>query len=280
MTRQLSVAYAVPFVLAVALGAQAPASPPAAQPPAPAPSPSTAPKPAPVRRARPAPAAAALPLTLAVTDGVGHRLPDVSVRVTGPVEREGVTDRNGELRLLELRPGAYRLRFEGSRWITLEREITLDRTGPAQLDVRLNAAPPPPAPPAPPAPAPAPAAADSERPMGELRVADVAGIADKNLIRGNEPHKLTTLGCTGYATTRLVQVRDPLEERGGAEADETLYVVAGDGTFTAGGRSETLTPGVLVVVPRHTAHTLTRRGRGPLILLSVLSGPACTSPER
>jgi mannose-6-phosphate isomerase-like protein (cupin superfamily) len=71
-------------------------------------------------------------------------------------------------------------------------------------------------------------------------------------------------------------VRDSLEEKAQADADEVLYVVAGEGTLRLGNKDVSLQAGGLAVVPRGTVRGLTRKGKNPLMLLSVVSGPPCT----
>ena len=93
---------------------------------------------------------------------------------------------------------------------------------------------------------------------------------------GSDPLKEDQLGCTASAKTTLLQVRDPLPERAVADADEVLYVVAGEGTLRLGNRDVPLSATTLAIVPRGTVRALTRRGRNPLILLSTVSGPPCT----
>lgn len=225
-------------------------------------------------------AAAGTTLNVTVTNGTGGTLEGVNVSVTGAVTREAVTDAGGAVRLLGLKAGTYRMRFDGEGWISLEREVVVaPRTPSLDVHVMLTAAPP--APPAPPPPPSAPAKQqEPSRPAGEARVVDVATWADKNLIRGGEPQKVNVFGCTGYATTRLLQVRDPLEKRQADDADETLYVLAGEGTLALGSHQEALAPGVLAVIPRGTANSIVRRSRGPLIAVSVVSGPPCTAGDR
>jgi mannose-6-phosphate isomerase-like protein (cupin superfamily) len=103
----------------------------------------------------------------------------------------------------------------------------------------------------------------------------VPAFAEKNFIGRSEPQKLSVVGCNGYATTRILQVREPMADRVNQDADETLYVVAGEATVRMGGADRTLEPGALAVIPRGTTHTLSRRGRNPVIFVSVLSGPPC-----
>ena len=71
-------------------------------------------------------------------------------------------------------------------------------------------------------------------------------------------------------------LRDPLAEHTHDDADEAIYVVAGEGTQHIAGRDVPLSPGTLAMVPRGTPHTITRLGTKVLVLLSVLSGPPCT----
>ena len=50
-----------------------------------------------------------------------------------------------------------------------------------------------------------------------------------------------------------------------------LYVIAGEGVLRAKGRDQSLEAGSLVVIPRGVTYTLERRGRNPLIALSIVS---------
>ena len=54
-----------------------------------------------------------------------------------------------------------------------------------------------------------------------------------------------------------------------------IYVLGGEGTHKVNGKEIALQAGVFAVVPRGTAHSMTRRGSRPLIFLSVLSGQQC-----
>jgi quercetin dioxygenase-like cupin family protein len=73
----------------------------------------------------------------------------------------------------------------------------------------------------------------------------------------------------------LVQTKDPVAEHTHADADETIYVVAGEGTHKVGGRDAAIEAGTFLVVPRGTPHSLRRSGSRPLIFVSTLSGPPC-----
>jgi len=59
-----------------------------------------------------------------------------------------------------------------------------------------------------------------------------------------------------------------------------LYVVAGEGTIRTRGESKTVaastvTAGALSVIPHGVAHAIERRGKNPLMVLSMLSGAPC-----
>jgi mannose-6-phosphate isomerase-like protein (cupin superfamily) len=57
-----------------------------------------------------------------------------------------------------------------------------------------------------------------------------------------------------------------------------LYVVAGEGTLLIPNHAPAaVAPGSLSIVPRGTPHAIERRGRNPLIVLSMLSGVPCTA---
>jgi mannose-6-phosphate isomerase-like protein (cupin superfamily) len=56
-----------------------------------------------------------------------------------------------------------------------------------------------------------------------------------------------------------------------------FYVVAGEGSIAVAQRGALpVGPGSLVILPRGAPHTIERRGKNPLILLSTLTGAPCT----
>jgi mannose-6-phosphate isomerase-like protein (cupin superfamily) len=226
------------------------------------------------RRAAPArPAASRQTVTIFVTDRQGRPLEGATVTATGPMDREGKTDADGNVLLQNVGAGTYRLRFEHPASVTLEREITVG-TRPVKVSAELSPAPPPPAPPkpepaaAPPPPAPPP-------PSGPPTSLSIPDFVEKNYVV-NSPSKMSPVGCTGTSTATLLQLRDPLAEHSHDDADEMLYVVAGEGVERIGGVETNLTAGTFAVVPRGTPHSITRRGSRPIILLSILTGPPCT----
>jgi mannose-6-phosphate isomerase-like protein (cupin superfamily) len=251
-----------------AQGATPPAAPPTAQkPPA---------KPAPARRAA-APAVTTALVT--VSDGAGEPLPGTQISVTGPVERHGRTAANGSLNLAGLRAGTYRFRFAREGFVTLERDVTIRAAQRETIEVVLSQVeteqPDPAASPSP-ATTTAPAAAASSAPAGEPRAVVVADFVERNFIGPRDPRREDEIGCTAAARTRLLQLREATSEEARDDADETLYVVAGEGTLRLGNRDVRLGSSTVAIIPRGTARAITRKGRNPLILLSVLSGPPCT----
>ena len=137
----------------------------------------------------------------------------------------------------------------------------------------MSAAPEPEEKPAPPPPPPAPV---SNAPAGDPKSVAVVDFVERNFISGRDAIKEDPLGCTASAKTTLVQVRDPLPERTLPDADEVIYVVAGEGTLRLGNTNVPLKATTLSVIPRGTVRGVTRKGRNPLIFVSVLSGPPCT----
>ena len=297
---QAAVMVALVIVAAVA-SAQPPQSPPAKpqqppaaqpgppKPPAPAPpAPATPGQPATAKPAQPAAAKAAprrvTPSQVIVRDRSGSALGDVRVTVSGTASQEIVTDAAGTASLGTLRDGAYRLRLERDGFITLERDITVRAAQPSTFEVALSfspptAAAPPPPPSEPPTPPPpvvvtVPAPKLSSVPSGPPVFLSLPDFLDKNYI-GREPIKESVLACLADSTTRMLQLHDSIGEHAHAEMDEVLYIVAGEGTIRARGESSTVAAGALSIIPHGVPHAIERRGRNPLMVLSMLSGAPC-----
>src|SRR5947208_110749 len=96
------------------------------------------------------------------------------------------------------------------------------------LAVCASAQTPPPAQP-PPRPA-AGLSASPSAPSGPPVTLSIPAFLDKNFIGGREPLKESVIGCTAAATTRLLQLRDPIAAHA-HDLDEILYIVAGDGAI-------------------------------------------------
>jgi len=245
--------------------AQAPQATPAAKPVQP---------PAAGRARQAPPAGPKLTLTVMVTALDGKTLPDVVVKASGPVDREAPTDSSGLVNFANMSPGTYRLRFEHVGFITFEKEVSLATGKPLRASASLSAAPPPPPPPK---PEPAPAQPSTQPiPAGNYQpnVANFESWIDSSFI-GRAPSKRLGAGCTASATSAMVQTNESIAERTRNDADETIYVVAGEGTLRMDGREHALNASSFVTIPRGTAHSIARRGSRPLMFVSTVSGPPC-----
>ncbi len=265
----------VALLLLTLLQAPAPAQPPVPNPAAPAPA-AQAPRP----RPRP-PGNATTTALLFITDGSGKPIENVTVTVTGPVDREVGSPASGPTRVEGLRAGTYRVRFAHQGFITFEKELTW-RAGTAapELAVTLSAAPAPAAPPAPaPAPAtavaPPPAATTKLPPPGAPKTVSLPDFIEKNFITNRDPQKEDLIGCSGVGQALLWQIRDPWNGRQHQSADGMIYVVGGEGRLRLAEREFTVSAGAFAVVPRGTTYNLSRSGRNPLIVLAILAGAPC-----
>jgi mannose-6-phosphate isomerase-like protein (cupin superfamily) len=234
-----------------------------------APSPAQA---APAPRRAPAPATRS-GIALTVTDNRGLPVSGVHVTVEGTSDRRGDTDSSGQVNFVGMQPGTYRLRFEGDKVISLEREITVRSGQPTSIDVTLNPAPPPPAAPPPPPPEPAKAEA-TVGPPGMPQILSIVDLAEKQL-SGNQPRRETLVSCSGNTRTTLVLLNQDQAERLYEGAEIEYYVIAGQGAVRLNGRETPLSAGSYASIPRNTSHGVAKRGNRPLILLSVLSGEPC-----
>ena len=214
-------------------------------------------------------------MVVKVTDSFGAPIGDVRVTASGPVARSGSTDPNGEVRFATVRPGTYRLRFEGEKVITFEREITVGASLPSSFEVSLSPAPPPPPPPPAPKPDPAPAPLGANAPPPDPKTVAIPDFVERNLITSREPSKTSLVACGATSVTNVIQVREPLKDRVHQGADELLYVVGGEGLLLLEAQQQVLTAGTFSVVPRGMSHTLQRRGNRGLILLSTLTDTPC-----
>lgn len=228
------------------------------------------------------PAATTGGVEIRVTDRSGDPAAGAQVTAEGPSRRDGTADANGVVTFRTMLPGTYRVRAQGDGLVTLEKEIAIRAGAPAATDFALAAAPAvaststPPAPVTPP-PAPAPPAASAVGARGEPRVLSITDLAERSL-SGRDPTKTVPVGCTGLSRAQLVVVRESLPGTSRADADEMLYLVAGEATLKLADKDQTITPGAFGIVPRGTSYAITRRGRNPAILLSITAGPPCPAP--
>jgi hypothetical protein len=228
------------------------------------------------------PVASTTTLDVRVTNRSGTPAPDIRVSVVGATLEEGTTDASGSVAFKAVRPGAYRIRAEGEGFVALEKELTVRAGVPAKTDFALSAAPPPPPPPppppAPPLPSvtvtPPPPAPPPMGPRGQLRALSMPDLAEKS-IGGRESVKVVPVGCSGRTNARLIVLRDSLPTGAYADADESLYLIAGEAVLTADSKQQALAPGWFTLLPRETKFEIARKGRNPAIFLSLLTGRLC-----
>jgi mannose-6-phosphate isomerase-like protein (cupin superfamily) len=245
--------------------------PPQAPPPKPADA-----KPAPTTQsaAQTAPSAKFGSIDLTVSSQTGTLLSGATVRAEGLSSRQGSTGVDGDVILTNVAAGTYRCRIEREGYITLEKEVTVKVGARTAAEAVLSPAPPPPPAPAPPTPAAAPAALVPGSPAMMSLTDELADA----LVKSKDAVAEHLLGCSGATAAKLIRVRDTLPSHTHADADELLYMVAGESaTLTIGGKDQVIGAAWLGIIPRGTAHALTRR-RGPyLLMLSIQSGPPCSN---
>ncbi|MGE0450792.1 MAG: carboxypeptidase regulatory-like domain-containing protein [Vicinamibacterales bacterium] len=253
------------LVVAAALAFQQTPTPAPAAPAAPA-----APRPAqPARRLAPA------VLQVKVTDRTGAPIEGAHVSAEGPVSRDGETDAEGAVQFRSLGNGTYRIRAEHEDSVTLEKEVAVRAGAPTNVELALTAAPPPPPPPEP-EPEPEPVASAPVAPPGPPRVLSVANLAEESL-GGRDPHRFVPIGCSGLDNAQLLVLRESLTTPAKDTIDQFLYVVAGAATLTLAGRDQVVSGGWFAVVPRGMPHKLTRTGRNPAIVLTIVGGEPCAA---
>jgi mannose-6-phosphate isomerase-like protein (cupin superfamily) len=188
----------------------------------------------------------------------------------------GTTGPDGRITFENLTAGTYRVRVERESFVTLEKEIAVWAGGrtPAQAVLSAGMSPAPAAP-APIAPPPAPTVVAPTLKPGEPRILSLTDIAEQ-LLRETDPIAERALGCSGATASRLIRVRESVQSHTHADADELVYIVAGDATLKLGEKEQNISPGWFSIVPRGMAHTITRRGRNPVLILSSISGPPCS----
>jgi mannose-6-phosphate isomerase-like protein (cupin superfamily) len=207
-------------------------------------------------------------LAIYVADPAGTQISNVLVTLEGATERSARTEA-GRIAFEGLPPGLYRLRFEHEGFVTLERELNARAGAPIDVKVTLRPAPPPPPPPQPErAPEPPPSQVDAKP-----ATFDVPSVIEKEWI-GRGPGKTTPLACGSEGSATLIQVKEPVAQHQ-HDADEFIYIIAGEGNVNVAGRDQRVKAGVLVFMPRGTSHALTASGRNPLVVMSTKAGLGC-----
>lgn len=214
-------------------------------------------------------------VTFAVTvvDPSGAPLPEVRVTMTGPAERTGRTEA-GRLVFEGVPAGTYRFRFEKDGFVPFEKELAARGSAPVDVKATLTPAPAPP----PPAPAPVAPAAPVPEDLTPAKpvVLDMPAFIEKNYV-GRAAGRTTPLGCSTYGSSTLIQINEPIASHAHADADEFIYVIAGQGMVKLGERDEPLGPGVYLLIPRGLAHSFTAGPKKPLVMISTRAGEKCGS---
>lgn len=216
-------------------------------------------------------------LLLTVFAESGSPLAGAVLSVRGGVDRGGTTSASGQVTILNLPAGTYRVRIVRDGFITLEKELVIRAGTRLTAEAVLSVAPAPPAPPPPPPSAPEPKPATAVLPAGPPGAAKVLSIPDlfQQMSRDAQPIVEREIGCSGNSSSRVILARQPITMHSHADADEMFYIVAGEGVMRVGDREENVGAGWFSLVPRGTIHSLTPRGRNAPFILSVRSGPPC-----
>ncbi len=235
----------------------------------------------PAQAKSPAQSVAAKPgsLALTVVSEAGPPLAGATVSLRGNVDRQALTSADGVATLLNLPAGTYRARISRDGFISLDKEITVRAASKATAEAMLSAAPPPP--PAPPPPAPKETPRPVQTPTGPVGAPKVLSVLDlaEQMLKDPAPIVEREIGCSVASSARLILVREPLTTHTHTDADEMLYLVAGDATLKIAEKETPISAGWFALVPRGSAHSLARRGRNAPIFLSVRSGAPCGSGQ-
>ena len=238
--------------------------------------------------ASPKPAAASPPTTqgstaarpgavvVTVVSEKGEPLTGASVTARGAVDRAGTSGSDGIVTLQNIPAGTVRVRIARDGFITLEKEVTIRTAARTNTEAVLAAAPPPPAPPPTPTPTPTPESRPTT-PAGTPGTQKVVSIPDlaEQMLRDTQPFVSRQLGCSGVLETTLTVARENVASHRHADVDEMLYLVAGEATLAINGKDQSIVAGWYGLVPRGSEHSLTRRGRNPMVFLLVHSGKPC-----
>jgi mannose-6-phosphate isomerase-like protein (cupin superfamily) len=203
-----------------------------------------------------------------VSDPAGAPMSDVRVTMTGPSQRSSRTEA-GRLVFENLPSGAYKFRFEKDGFEPLERAVTGRGAAPIDMKVTLT----PVAPPLRPV-GPLPPSASPPRAEGKLVVLDMPAFIERNYV-GRASGKTTPLGCSAGGSSTLIQINDAIATHTHADADEFIYVIAGQGSANMTDRQEPLGAGVYMLIPRGVAHGFTTGPKKPLVMISTRAGEKC-----
>ena len=225
-------------------------------------------------------AATAKPGSLAMTvvTESGGTLQGAAVSLRGAVDRQALAGADGVATLLNIPPGTYRTRISRDGYVTFEKEVSIRAGVRATTEAALTAAPaaPPPPPPQAPKETPKPTSSQSE-PRGPLGAAKVLSLLDlaEQMLNDKAPLVEREIGCSVATASQLILIRETLTSHTHADADEMVYLVAGDATLKIADKDTSISPGWFGIVPRGSAHSIAKRGRNAPIILSIRSGQPC-----
>jgi hypothetical protein len=203
-----------------------------------------------------------------VTDPSGTPLTGVDVTVTGRAQRSASTE-NGRIAFEDLPVGPYHFKFEKDGYDTVEQDVTGKRGAPVDVKVTMTPTPKPVEPPPPPAPEPKPPS--TVKPV----VLDMPAFIEKYYV-GKASGTTTPMACSEGGSATLIQANEPIAEHTHADADEYVYVIAGEGNARMGGRQEPVSAGVFLMIPRGAPHAFTVGKKHPLVFVSTLAGGHCS----
>jgi mannose-6-phosphate isomerase-like protein (cupin superfamily) len=212
-------------------------------------------------------------ISIEVTNPLGLGLSGIEVEMAGPVSRAGTTDASGFVRFLTLVAGTYRARFSGDEVIMLEKDIMVAARKHVETEATLNPAAPKPEPPPPPPPSPVIGQA------GSPQITSLIDILERQRIPKGQTRLETLVACSGNTRSSLLQLTHDQPERIYEAAEVLLYVLAGEAVVSAGGHAGTVQPGGFVSIPRGTPFTVSRRGKKPVMALTVLAGEPCAQAQ-
>jgi len=216
-------------------------------------------------------------VALTVVTESGATLPGAAVSIRGAVDRQALAGPDGVATLLNIPPGTYRARISRDGYVTFEKEVTIRAGVRAASEAALSAAPaaPPPPPPAPKeTPKPSPSQSEPRGPVGAAKVLSLTDLAEK-MLDEKAPLVEREIGCSVATASQLVLIRETLTSHTHADADEMLYVVAGDAVLKIADKETPFSFGSFAIVPRGQAHSITKRGRNAPIVLAIRSGHPC-----
>jgi mannose-6-phosphate isomerase-like protein (cupin superfamily) len=204
-----------------------------------------------------------------VTGPDGAGLSGVRVTaVSGKTERSSTTE-GGRTVFENVPNGTYHFTFERDGYDTVQQDVTGKRGGIVEVKAAMAATPKPEPP-----PQPSPAAEGAPEPAVKPVVLDMPAFIEKNYV-GKAAGTKTAMACAPGGSATLVQINDPIAEHTHGDADEFIYVIAGQGDVLFGSRDEPLGAGVFVMVPRGTPHSFRLGKKKPLVFVSTLAGDQC-----